>query len=333
MNRICRKNQKLFSAYIDGMLPERAKKSFAGHLDSCPECRKALQELELLRELLREFPEKHPGPGFETAILSRVREKPEVTALRGWSRRVSYGLAGLALLLIVTLYLQKPVLPPQSEIVRTPAPGGLVAEKKKAEPVSRENPPAPAEQNIVSKPDALMDKDAEKPSASSAVVSERQVQAPAPSLAEGRKVKLGSLPAPQAAGSLAGAGYAAVPEKEIGRAAVALQKTTEISADKESRFLVIRNKTDWEKAWNFQNTSQNLSLPLPEVDFKKQMVVVLPTNQAGRDYKIVKTEEKPDRIIVQYRATLPRQDEVGIIPPYQLEVVNTRPSVELQKLE
>ncbi|MFA7328732.1 MAG: zf-HC2 domain-containing protein, partial [Candidatus Ratteibacteria bacterium] len=69
MNKICRKNQKLLSAYVDGMLPEKAKKSFAEHLDSCPECRKALQEMEFLRGLLREFPEKHPGLGFETAIL------------------------------------------------------------------------------------------------------------------------------------------------------------------------------------------------------------------------------------------------------------------------
>ena len=29
MNRICRKNQKLLSAYVDGMLPEKAKKTFS----------------------------------------------------------------------------------------------------------------------------------------------------------------------------------------------------------------------------------------------------------------------------------------------------------------
>ena len=333
MNRICRKNQKLLSAYVDGMLPERVRKFFTGHLDSCPECRKALQELELLRELLREFPEKHPGPRFETAILSRVREKPGVIALRSWSRRVSYGLVGLALLLIVTLYLQKPVLPPQLEIARTPAPERLVVEKKKAGPVSEQNILAPAEQKIVSGSDALTDKDAKKSALLSGTASEKQEQVSesAPSLAEG-KVKSETLPVPQVADSLNSAGYAIVSEKEVGKAA-ALRKTAEISTDKESRLLVIRNKTDWENAWNFQNTSQNLSLPLPEVDFKKQMVVALPTNQAGREYKIVKTEEKPDRIIVQYRVILPRQDESGIIPPYQLEVVNTRPSVELQKLD
>jgi len=318
MNRICRKNRKLFSAYVDGMLPEKAKKSFAGHLDSCPECRKALKELELLRELLREFPEKHPGPGFETAILSRVREKPGVIALRSWPRRASYGLAGLALLLIVTIYLQKPVLPPQLEITRTPAPERLVVEKKKAEPVSEQKSPASTKRKVVSGTDALANKDAEKPSA--------------PSLVEG-KLKSEMLPVPQVADSLNSAGYASAPEKEAGKHAVAFRKTAEISTDKESRLLVIRNKTDWENAWNFQNTSQNLSLPVPEVDFKKQMVVALPTNQAGVEYKIVKTEEKPDRIIVQYRATLPVKNESGIIPPYQIEVVNTRPSVELQKLD
>ena len=334
MNRICRKNQKLLSACVDGMLPERAKKSFDGHLNSCPECRKALQELELLRELLREFPEKHPGLGFETAILSRVREKPEVTTLRSWSRRASYGLAGLALLLIVTLYLQKPVLPPQLDIVRTPVPVQPVVERKKTEFASEQKSLAPAEQKVVSKLDALADKDAENPAALSVTASERREQVPAPEpSAAGGKVKSETLSVPQAAGSIASAEYAAVPEKEIGKHAVALRKTAEISADKESRLLVIRNKMDWEKTWNSQNTSQNLSLPLPEVDFKKQMVVALPTNQAGREYKIVKTEEKPDRIIVQYRVTLPRQDEVVIIPPYQLEVVNTRPSVELQKLD
>ncbi|MBU2495535.1 MAG: zf-HC2 domain-containing protein [Candidatus Omnitrophica bacterium] len=318
MNRICRKNQKLLSAYVDGMLPERARKFFDGHLDSCPECRKALQELELLRELLREFPEKHPGLGFETAILSRVREKPEVAALRSWSRRVSYGLAGLALLLIVTLYLQKPVLPPQLEVVRTPASGHPVVERKKTASVSEQKPLAPTEQKAVSRLDVLADKDAEKMLA--------------PFSAEG-KVKSETPAAPRTADSLARTEYAAVLEKEAGKHVVAFRKTAEISVDKESRVLVIRNKTEWEKTWNSQNTSQNLSLPLPEVDFKKQMVVALPTNQAGVEYKIVKTEEKPDRIIVQYRATLPGQGEAGIIPPYQFEVVNTRPSVELQKLD
>ena len=334
MNRICRKNQKLLSAYVDGMLSEKAKKYFTGHLDSCPECRQALKELELLRELLREFPEKHPGPGFETAILSRVREKPEVAASRSWSRRVSYGLAGLALLLIVTLYLQKPVLPPQLEIARTPAPEGLIVEGKKTEFPLKQKPPVSAEQKIVSKPNVLADKDAEKPLVPLAAAPETQKQTsmPKPSVTE-EKLKSEIPAAPQVAGSLAPpAEYAAISKKETGESAVTIRKAAAISADKESQFLVIRNKTDWEKAWNSQNTSQNLSLPLPEVDFKKQMVVALPTNQAGREYKIVKTEEKPDRIIVQYRATLPRQDEVRIIPPYQIEVVNTRPSVELQKL-
>ena len=334
MNRICRKNQKLLSAYIDRMLPEKAKKYFAGHLDSCPECQKALQELELLRELLREFPEKYPGLGFETAILSRVREKPEVTVLRSWSRRASYGLAGLALLLIVALYLQKPVLSPQLDIVRPSTPGGLAVEEKKTEIASGQKLLAPTEQKAVSKLDVLTGKDMKKPPALSIAVPgiRNQVPAPEPSVVEGT-VKSGGLPVPQTADSLVGAEYAAVSEKESGKHAAALRKRAKISADEESRFLVIRNKMDWEKTWNSQNTSQNLSLPLPEVDFTKQMVVALPINQAGREYKIVKIEEKPDRVIVQYRTILPRQDKAGIIPPYQLEVVNTRPSVELQKLD
>ncbi len=299
MNRICRKNQKLLSAYVDGMLSEKAKKSFAAHLDFCTECRKALRETELLRELLREFPEKDPGLGFETAILSRVREKKtEAVVLRGWSRRVSYGLAGLALLLIVAIYLQRPVLPPQLEVVRSPAPEGPVTEKKKAVSVAKQ-----------------------------------KTRAPQPSSVE-EKLKSEPRAVPQVGASMSGLEYAAVPEKEAGKAAApaALRKAAEISADNESRLLVIRNRTDWENTWSVQNTRQNLSLPLPEVDFTKQMVVALPTNQAGRAYKIVKTEEKPDRIIVQYRAAAPEKDETGILPPYQIEVVNTKPSVELQKL-
>ena len=300
MKRICRKSQKLLSAYVDGMLSEKAKKSFAVHLDSCPECRKALQEMELLCKLLREFPEKDPGLGFETAILSRVREKKtEVVALRSWSRRVSCGLAGLALLLIVTIYLQKPVFPPQPEVVQSPAPEGLVAEKKKAVSVADQKTPAPEPSSVEAKVTTEM------PTAVSRSV-----------------------------GSAVREEYAAVPEKEAGKAAapVALRKSAEISTDSASQLLVIRDKTDWARTWNVQNTSQNLSLPLPEVDFTKQMVVALPTHQAGRAYKIVKTEEKPDRIIVQYRAASPKKDETGILPPYQIEVVNTKPSVELQKL-
>lgn len=332
MNIICRKNQKLLSAFVDEMLPEKAKKAFTSHLESCPECRKALQEMELLRELLREFPEKHPGLGFETAILSRVREKSEINSLRNWSRRVSYGLAGLVLLLIVTLYIQKPVLPPKLDVVRMPSPNGSVVTEKKAELVPEEKPRSPVRQNALSGPGLPVGKDAERASALPTVVPESQSRTSASSSTE-EKLKAGTTqPAPQAAASLITKEYKAVSEKEIGEQGL-LQKTGGISGDKESPLLVIRNKADWEKAWNFQNTIQNLSLPLPEVDFKKQMVVVLPTNQAGREYKIVKTEEKPDRIIVQYRVTTPKQTADVIVAPYQIEVVNTRDSVELRKLD
>ncbi|MFA7328675.1 MAG: hypothetical protein WC081_04120, partial [Candidatus Ratteibacteria bacterium] len=303
------------------------------HLDSCPECRKALQEMEFLRGLLREFPEKHPGLGFETAILSRVREKPKVIALRSWSRRASYSLAGLALLLMIVLYLQKPVFPPQLEVISKPIPGHLVAERNKTEPVFGQKSLALTRQKVVLGSDALMDKDAKKPLGRLAAVSRGQLQEPAPSLTEG-KIKPVTSPVSKVADSYSRNEYAAVLEKEeAGKAAVALRKIDEVSVGEESRVLVIHNKTDWENAWNLQNTSQKLSLPLPEVDFQKQMVIALPTNQAGREYKIVKTEEKPDRIVVRYRVTLPRQDEFGIVPPYQIEVVNTRPSVELQKLD
>ena len=236
---------------------------------------------------------------------------------------------------------------------QAPAPGEITIKKERIESISGQKSPAPAKQEIVSEPGLLAERDANTRPASSAAISEKPLTAPAPSFAEG-KLKAGALPVPRIDDSLSGASYAVVPEKETGRAAATLRKTAEISADKKSGFLVIRNKTEWEKAWNSQNTSQNLSLPLPEVDFKKQMVVALPTNQAGDEYKIVKTEEKPDRIIVQYRTTRPAvdrllssgaqpedgnasnlsvQEKVRTIPPYQLEIVNIRPNVELQKLD
>ena len=94
--------------------------------------------------------------------------------------------------------------------------------------------------------------------------------------------------------------------------------------------IVIRNADEWKKIWYKQNTAQNLSLPLPEVDFKQKMVVAIPSRIEGKEYAVVNTIEDKDKIVVEYKE-LPLQKLAP--PPYQLNVVNQKPAVELQKVD
>jgi len=98
------------------------------------------------------------------------------------------------------------------------------------------------------------------------------------------------------------------------------------------KMLVIREKGAWENVWLTQNRVQNTNQPLPPVDFKNQMAIAVPTSGNGTEYQVVRTEEKPDRIIVLYREnTAPRRREP--LPPYQFNVVNSKPRVEFQRVE
>ena len=97
--------------------------------------------------------------------------------------------------------------------------------------------------------------------------------------------------------------------------------------------MVVRSEREWTNVWNTQNSVQNLSAPLPKVDFKTQMVIVLPTVQNENTYRIVKTEERKDTVVVRYREEPLKKGEAVEPAPYQLGIVNNRPHVEWEPEE
>jgi len=49
----CQKTQQRLSAYLDGEIPPELGKRIADHLDSCPECRQAMDRLQKLGPILQ----------------------------------------------------------------------------------------------------------------------------------------------------------------------------------------------------------------------------------------------------------------------------------------
>jgi len=401
-----------FSAYLDGRLAGAGREGFESHLAGCGECGRRLKELELLRGLMRELPAADPGPGFERAVLERARDRGRRYAFAAWYRRTAYGLAGLGLILIVAIYLQRPAplmetgperllevqpseapapLPEAGPPVRAAKPAG--EEKKSAgrfrnesgaeslraqgggsavklddqarsyeaapESVERKAP-AVGSASTLSKGELAARPPAPMMSAPAAAMNEESgrgtadrpapgLEAPAPAVSVAR----------ESAGPVAGSALDAAGRRSSISTAGALEKEAEVrglegasrsdtltaatGSDSGPRLarlpaapanLLIRNSRDWSRLWQTQNTVQNLSLPLPPVDFRKQMVVAVPTRQENRAYQVLRSEEKADRVIIYYRDVTTEKcdkDEAPPEPPYQVQVVNVRPRVEFQK--
>ena len=331
-------NRELLSAYLDDMLPEGRKQKVKEHLDSCTECREIFQGLEAVRQLLRKYPLKDPGVGFQTAILSRIEEEKKSLALRAWSRRVSLSLGGLALILITFLFLYKPYLPPPAvELEKTPV-------QPQAEKIKEKGALAPTKPSTPEKEYAVA-REEEQKQPSGPTTKSKIVMAPILPPA-GSKVSvdasLGEVTPPAEEEKAL-----TISSRKIGGDLVLQEKVASAPSAPEGlkvmkpavipalppQNTIIRTSEEWTKTWNVQNTVQNVSLPLPQVDFKNQMVIAVSTCQDHRKYRIVKTEDKKDKIVVQYQEIAAGKDEEKSLPPYQLEVVNSRPSVEFQKVD
>ena len=68
----CKLARKLLSPYLDGELEPSAKNSLLNHLRICPPCRRELEELETVGQVLRCLPELTPAPGFRTQLRERL---------------------------------------------------------------------------------------------------------------------------------------------------------------------------------------------------------------------------------------------------------------------
>ena len=343
----CHKNKKLLSAYLDRMLDKQNEEKVKKHLDSCTECRKIIGEMETVRGLLGRLEKVEPERNFETQILSRIEEKkPKVFSIIPFPKYLSYGISGVIVLLVVFSLFKKPVTQTEFQIAKAPEPIHETKKEVPAEvpfptssfPKTRESIPTPlssplegedsgegedyktdAEEPITleDRKNEVIDKvelDLSKPASEKSISEEKQIMAKKTSPVPPAEY----VPAETGSGNLKG-------KASLGYSTVASSRIHPASPPN----IIIRNNKDWGKVWNVQNTVQNLSLPVPKVDFKNQMVIAVPSRKENIQYEIIKTEEQKDKIIVQYKES---KDKIIAPPPYQIKIVNSKPEVEFQKI-
>lgn len=132
------------SAYLDGDLDAPAARAVAEHLAACSHCRTVVDDLERLRAAARAWPTHTATPSADlwpaiAARLSRADAGPSgamgtssrapVTPIRWYRRRVSLGLAELAVAASVVAALGGAVLYQRQAVPATPlGPSPIVAQ-------------------------------------------------------------------------------------------------------------------------------------------------------------------------------------------------------------
>ncbi|MBN1445351.1 MAG: zf-HC2 domain-containing protein [Candidatus Omnitrophica bacterium] len=334
------KNIKILSLYMDGELDKRLADSVAAHLETCEECRAAVERLKETKKLLSGTQPVQPPANLAKQIMERIpREKPSALPVK---RFYVPALGTLALLIAASLVMfnrsqvtqraqglqtaKAPVNEKTDGVIEETAPSSLISKAEKPAVFARSDADMAKEKtdefSVREKGVAASEKlrSAEEFAVKKEEVSnaERKSAAPAES-AEGEFCYIG------------GDGKT-VCEDTSGKTAISLAAKTAGMARKAAfpNAIVIRDGKEWNSIWNTQNTAQNLTLPLPDVNFKEKMVVAVPSIQADNEYTVVNTLEEKDKIIIQYKEQ-PLQKTP--LPPYQLNVVNQKPSVEFQKID
>jgi len=86
----CHRINILLPAYLDNEVTAEERKTIEEHLNSCPGCQKALNDLTKTVELTRNLPKLEPPPFFEQRIMARIRE--ESTPKRSFWKKIFYPL-------------------------------------------------------------------------------------------------------------------------------------------------------------------------------------------------------------------------------------------------
>jgi len=113
----CKKQRKLFSAFLDGKLEGKIKAAFKEHLKQCNACRNEYEAFRKTVEAVRGLPRAAAPEGFRSRVLERVRTAGEHPAAAPPLRRpfnfaLKFGLAGslaAAAILLVAILLISPV--------------------------------------------------------------------------------------------------------------------------------------------------------------------------------------------------------------------------------
>ena len=145
----CRFFKDKMGAYLEGELPAGDLSAFKGHLETCPQCRKDLEDLEKTRAYLGALEEVEPPAWFEQKVMAGVREAHEKKSV--WRRlfyplHVKVPVQALATIIVVVfaVHVFKDMEPQMKSVQAPPAPAGEPAQKRDAAPppVSPEKKPA-----------------------------------------------------------------------------------------------------------------------------------------------------------------------------------------------
>lgn len=66
-------NSEELVAFLDGALSVENARGVEKHLERCPSCREVLEDFRRTGQLLNQWTEVAPSPGFESRVLTRIR--------------------------------------------------------------------------------------------------------------------------------------------------------------------------------------------------------------------------------------------------------------------
>ena len=99
------------------------------------------------------------------------------------------------------------------------------------------------------------------------------------------------------------------------------------SGFKEENSFIIKNQKDWKKIWKIHTKDIKPTLPVPEIDFTRSIVVAVfmgDRKTSGYEVEILDIEEVKDKVIIKIRETTPPEDAFVsqvIIQPFHIAVV------------
>lgn len=80
----CEQAEPLLARAADGTLDPRRLATLAGHLETCPDCRAALETQRAVRAAVAARTDRPPSPGFTARVLAALPERQPAAAALGW---------------------------------------------------------------------------------------------------------------------------------------------------------------------------------------------------------------------------------------------------------
>lgn len=133
----CKRFEEKLNACVDDRLPEDEIREFREHLDSCPHCARALEDLKKTKGLLGGLEEIEPPPWFEQKIMQSVRLEQEKKSV--WQRlfqplyiKLPVQALATALVVIIAIQVFRAVEPEvRTTIAPAPAPAPVTEQSAK----------------------------------------------------------------------------------------------------------------------------------------------------------------------------------------------------------